>query len=135
MQLGSDRLWAFLLAAYWVSIVAYYLTWKAYNHVSTLRAEALMSPEIKAEQFAIIVRDIPPVPEGQTRKEQIDSFFRNIYPDTFYRSMIVTDNKEVRSTVYFLDLSHSLSQGLLVTLVCQFLHLSYFPSILCNILI
>ncbi|XP_022925887.1 CSC1-like protein ERD4 [Cucurbita moschata] len=95
VNLGSNRLWAFLLATYWVSFVAYYLTWKAYNHISALRAEALMTPEVKAEQFAIVVRDIPPVPQGQTRKEQVDSFFRKIYPDTFYRSMIVTDNKEV----------------------------------------
>ncbi|XP_039167491.1 CSC1-like protein ERD4 isoform X2 [Eucalyptus grandis] len=91
----SSRLWAFLVTTYWVSIVAYYLLWKAYKHVSELRAAALMSPEVRAEQFAVLVRDIPPVPEDQTRKEQIDSYFKSIYPDTFYRSMVVTNNKEV----------------------------------------
>ncbi|KAK9267742.1 hypothetical protein L1049_010175 [Liquidambar formosana] len=91
----SHRLWAFLIAVYWVSFVTYYLLWKAYNHVSGLRAAALTSPEIKAEQFAVLVRDIPPVPEGQTRKEQVDSYFKTIYPETFYRSMVVTKNKEV----------------------------------------
>ncbi|KAG6695808.1 hypothetical protein I3842_09G116600 [Carya illinoinensis] len=54
-----------------------------------------MSPALKPEQYAIIVRDIPPVPAGLTRKEQVDSYFKAIYPDTFYRSMVVTDNKEV----------------------------------------
>ncbi|CAL5410186.1 unnamed protein product [Camellia sinensis] len=92
---GSSRFWAFLLATYWVSFVAYYLLWKAYNHGSDLRAAALISPEVRAENFAILVRDIPPPPEGQTRKEQVDSYFRTIYPDTFYRWMVVTDNKEV----------------------------------------
>ncbi|KAI8001478.1 CSC1-like protein ERD4 [Camellia lanceoleosa] len=67
----------------------------AYNHVSDLRAAALISPEVRAEKFAILVRDIPHPPEGQTRKEQVDSYFQTIYPDTFYRSMVVTDNKEV----------------------------------------
>lgn len=114
MQLRSNRLWAFLLATYWVSFVVYYLTWKAYNHVTALRTEALMTPEIKAEQFAIIVRDIPPVPEGQTRKEQVDSFFKNIYPDTFYRSLIVTDNKKVCSTFHFLNLVFIIISRLLV---------------------
>ncbi|KAI8000404.1 CSC1-like protein ERD4 [Camellia lanceoleosa] len=75
--------------------VAYYLLWKAYNHVSDLRAAALISPEVRAEKFAILVRDIPHPPEGQTRKEQVDSYLRTIYPDTFYRSVVVTDNKEV----------------------------------------
>ncbi|KAK4589079.1 hypothetical protein RGQ29_019903 [Quercus rubra] len=91
----SSRLWAFLLATYWVSFVTYFLLWKAYKHVSGLRADALMSPEVRAEQFAILVRDIPPVPEGQTRKEQVDSYFKRIYPESFYRSMLVTNNKVV----------------------------------------
>ncbi|KAH6790183.1 Early-responsive to dehydration stress protein [Perilla frutescens var. frutescens] len=91
----SPRLWVFLAATYWVSFVTYYLLWKAYKRVSNLRAEALMSPEVKNEQFAVLVRDIPSLPQGQTRKEQVDSYFRAIYPDTYYRSMVVTDNKEV----------------------------------------
>ncbi|XP_027359271.1 CSC1-like protein ERD4 isoform X2 [Abrus precatorius] len=91
----SSRLWAFLIACYWVSFVTLFLLWRAYKHVSWLRSEALKTPDVKAEQFAIVVRDIPPVPQGQTRKEQVDSYFKAIYPETFYRSMIVTDNKEV----------------------------------------
>ena len=97
-QAKSPRLWAFLIATYWVSFVTYYLLWKAYKHVSGLRANALMSDEVKLkpEQFAILVRDIPPVPAGQTRQRQVDSYFESIYPKTFYRSMVVTDNKVVR---------------------------------------
>lgn len=91
----SPRLWAFLITTYWVSFVTYYLLWKAYKHVATLRAKALTSPEVRSEQFAVLVRDLPNVPAGQTRKEQVDSYFRTIYPDTFYRSLIVTENKKV----------------------------------------
>ncbi|GMP71750.1 hypothetical protein CsSME_00030042 [Camellia sinensis var. sinensis] len=76
IKAGSSRFWVFLLATYWVSFVAYYLVWKAYNHVSDLRAAALISPEVRAEKFAILVRDIPPPPEGQTRKEQTDGGHR-----------------------------------------------------------
>lgn len=89
------RLWAFLIATYWASFVAFYLLWKAYKHVSDLRADALMSSDAKNEQFAVLVRDIPSVPEGQTRKEQVDTYFKTIYPDTFHRSVVVTDNKKV----------------------------------------
>lgn len=98
IQESSARLWAFMIGTFWISLVTYYLLWKAYKHVSGLRAAALMSPEVKNEQFTILVRDIPPVPEGQTRKEQVDSYFKSIYPDTFYKSMIVTDNKAVRQS-------------------------------------
>lgn len=92
---SSPRLWAYVIGVYLVSIVTYYLLWKAYKHVSDLRATALMSPELRVEQFTILVRDIPNPPEGETRKEQVDSYFRSIYPDTFFRSMVVTDTKEV----------------------------------------
>ncbi|CAA0823737.1 CSC1-like protein ERD4 [Striga hermonthica] len=91
----SPRLWAFVIATYWVSFVTYCLLWKAYKHVAELRSSALMSPEVKSEQFAVLVRDVPPVPAGLTRKDQVDSYFRGIYPDTFYRSLVVTDNKKV----------------------------------------
>ncbi|KAK2973056.1 hypothetical protein RJ640_005423 [Escallonia rubra] len=91
----SSRLWAFLIATYWVSFVAYFSLWKAYKHVSDLRAAALMSPDVRPEQFTILVRDIPPPRGGQTRKEQVDTYFKEIYPESFYRSMVVTENKKV----------------------------------------
>ncbi|KAH9606919.1 hypothetical protein KSS87_009314 [Heliosperma pusillum] len=85
----------FLGTVYWISLVTYFLLWKAYKHVTELRATALMSPELRVEQYAVLVRDIPPTLEGETRKEQIDSYFKAIYPDTFYRAMPVTDNAKV----------------------------------------
>ncbi|XP_058070875.1 CSC1-like protein ERD4 [Magnolia sinica] len=91
---NSPRLWAFLLGTYWVSFVTFYVLWKAYKHCSELRAAAEMDPGLKPEQFTVLVRDIPPVPEGQTRKEQIDSYFKSLHPETFYRSMVITNNKE-----------------------------------------
>ncbi|XP_042487280.1 CSC1-like protein ERD4 isoform X2 [Macadamia integrifolia] len=94
IEVKSPRLWAYVIATYWVSFVTFYILWKAYGHVSDLRATALMSPEVKPEQFAVLVRDIPQVPEGKNRKEQVDSYFKTIHAETFYRSMVVTDNKQ-----------------------------------------
>ncbi|KAJ0233631.1 CSC1-like protein ERD4 [Hirschfeldia incana] len=93
---SSSRLWAFLGAVYWVSLVTYFMLWKAYKHVAALRAEALMtSEEVLPEQFAILVRDIPSPPNGETQKEFVDSYYREIYPETFYRSLIVTENSKI----------------------------------------
>lgn len=61
-----------------------------------------MSPDVKPQQFAVLVRDIPSAPEGPNRKEQVDSYFRTIYPDTFFKSMVVTDNKEVQLSIVFI---------------------------------
>jgi len=94
IQTKSSRLWGFVIAAYWVSFVTYYLLWKTYKHVLQLRAREQTSLESKPEQFAVLVRDIPPVPVGITRKEQVESFFRRLYPETYERSLIVTDIAE-----------------------------------------
>ncbi|KAL1555788.1 CSC1-like protein erd4 [Salvia divinorum] len=95
----SDRLWAFVAATYWVSFVTYYLLWRSYRHVSNMRAEALMSPEVKNEQFAALVRDIPAPEKGQSINEQVDSYFKAIYPDTYYKAMVITNNK-VANKIY-----------------------------------
>ncbi|XP_062096221.1 CSC1-like protein ERD4 [Humulus lupulus] len=92
----SARLWAFLIGVYCVSFVSYYLLWKAYKHVSGLRSKALMSSEVKPEQYAVLVRDIPPPQvKGKSRKQQVDDYFKAIYPHTFYKSMVATDNRAV----------------------------------------
>ncbi|KAL1288910.1 CSC1-like protein ERD4 isoform X3 [Arachis ipaensis] len=92
----SNRLWAFFVCCYWFSLVALGLLWKACKHVSCLRAQALMDPNnVKPEQFAVVVRDIPAVPLGETTTEEyVHSYFKAIYPDTYYKCMIVTDNRK-----------------------------------------
>jgi hypothetical protein len=94
VQGKSIRLWAFTLGVYWVSIVTYYILWKSYKHVSNLRATAKSSPEPKPEDFTILVRDVPSSSSDQSIKDRVDSYFRRLHPDTFYRSMVVTDHKE-----------------------------------------
>ncbi|KAK8961688.1 hypothetical protein KSP40_PGU012298 [Platanthera guangdongensis] len=91
---GSSRLWAFLLANYWVSFVTFYVLWQAYKHVSDLRATARSSPAVRPEDYAVLVRDIPTDPQGQSKKEQVDSYFKALHPDSFCKSMVITDNKQ-----------------------------------------
>lgn len=117
MQAKSSRLWAFLVATYWVSSVTYFLLWRGYKHVSELRADALMSPEVRPQQFAVLVRDLPDLPKGQSRKEQVDSYFKAIYPDTFYRSMVVTNNKEVCINCLLLVIFHPSVFGLHIIII------------------
>ncbi|TVU41184.1 hypothetical protein EJB05_14683 [Eragrostis curvula] len=92
VQDKSKRLWAFLLSVYWVSFVTYFVLWKSYKHVSNLRAAARSTPDIKPEEFAVLVRDIPKPPPDETIKDSVDSYFRALHPNTFYRSLVVTDH-------------------------------------------
>ena len=91
----SPRLWGFfncLLLGFNCYIV---LLWRAYKHVSWLRGEALKSPDVRPEQFAIVVRDIPNATQGQTKKGTGWRLFISHLSRGIYRFMIVTDNKVV----------------------------------------
>ncbi|KAJ7569586.1 hypothetical protein O6H91_01G084800 [Diphasiastrum complanatum] len=39
---NKSRIWAFLLAAYWLSIVTYIVLWRKYKHIINLRGFLLM---------------------------------------------------------------------------------------------
>lgn len=99
----SPRLWAHLLGTYWVSLVVYIILWKAYIHASNLRATAKAVADTKPEDYAVLVRDIPTPANSQSRKEQVDSYFKALHPDSFYRSMIVTNKKEADKIYKELD--------------------------------
>ncbi|KAF7015900.1 hypothetical protein CFC21_029618 [Triticum aestivum] len=91
VQDRSARLWAFIFAVYWVSFVTYFILWRSYKHVSNLRAAARSTSDVKPEEFAMLVRDVPVPPPNQTIKDSVDSYFRALHPDTFYKAMVVTD--------------------------------------------
>ncbi|KAM0852203.1 hypothetical protein ACQ4PT_051918 [Festuca glaucescens] len=93
-QNGSLRLWAFLVSVYWLSFVTYFVLWKSYKHVSNLRAAARSTSDVKPEEFAVLVRDVPIPPPDQSIKDSVDSYFRALHPDTFYKAMVVTDIKK-----------------------------------------
>ncbi|XP_020268983.1 CSC1-like protein ERD4 [Asparagus officinalis] len=75
-------------------VVTFTVLWRAYKHASDLRATAKTVSDVKAEDFTVLVRDIPSPPKGESRKEQVDSYFRALHPDTFYKSMVITNMKE-----------------------------------------
>lgn len=107
LQSKSARLWAFLLAVYWVSFVTYFVLWKSYKHVSNLRATARSSPDVKPEEFAVLVRDVPRSSPDESIKDSVDSYFRALHPNTFYRSMVVTDHTKVLLLLQYLKRNYT----------------------------
>ncbi|CAM0905340.1 unnamed protein product [Alopecurus aequalis] len=91
VQKSSLRLWGFILSVYWVSFVTYFVLWKSYKHVSNLRAAARSTSDVKPEEFSVLVRDVPVPPPDQSIKDAVDSYFRTLHPDTFYKALVVTD--------------------------------------------
>ena len=106
LQDGSKRLWAYVVGAYWLTIVTMHRLWKTYKHVVHLRIVDQSNPEnIKPEQYAVLVRDIPaPLPGSGTMYEQVDKYFKALHPETYRACVIVTK----MSKVMYLQISSSL---------------------------
>ncbi|KAL3675248.1 hypothetical protein R1sor_025196 [Riccia sorocarpa] len=90
VQNKSPRLWAFLIGGYWLSFVTYYILREAYKHVIELRAKDQSHVRAKPEQFTCVVRDIPPTAKEESREAQVDAFFKQVHPETYEKSLIVT---------------------------------------------
>ena len=91
LQDESRRLWAYVIGAYWLTITTLFILWKAYKHVVQRRFEHQSDCKTgKPEQYAILVRDIP-VPAAGTLTEEVEMYFRSLYPETYETSIIITN--------------------------------------------
>eukprot|EP00250_Pteridium_aquilinum_P020740 c24927_g1_i1 orf=65-2185(+) len=86
----SPRLWAFAIGDYWLTIATLYVLWKSYKHVVLLRTQDQATPKARPEQYAVLVRDIPPPASGSI-EEEVDNFFRTLHPTTYETCIVVTN--------------------------------------------
>jgi hypothetical protein len=87
--------------------------------VSNLRATARSTPDVKPEEFAVLVRDIPRPSPDETIKDFVDSYFRALHPNTFYRSMVVTDHTKVLLLLIYGGIVSPLSLCYVFTSACK----------------
>jgi len=96
VQAASMKIWAFFAAAFWVSLVTYYVLLKAYKHILKLRVQHESSQTAEPQQYAALVRDIPKPGAHETHTEQVDTFFRQLHPGTYEKCIIICKLKKVR---------------------------------------
>ena len=100
LQDKSDRLWAYVIGAYWLTIATLHRLWKTYKHVVALRiTDRYYVQTAKPEQYAVLVRDIPaPQPGTGTMYDQVDKYFKALHPETYRACVIVTKTSNVYTT-------------------------------------
>jgi hypothetical protein len=91
---ASKKIWAFFAAAFWVSLVTYYVLLKTYKHILKLRVQLESSQTAEPQQYAALVRDIPKPGANETRTEQVDTFFRQLHPGTYEKCIIICKLKK-----------------------------------------
>ncbi|XP_039129698.1 CSC1-like protein At4g02900 [Dioscorea cayenensis subsp. rotundata] len=71
---GSDRFWAHLVMAYVFTFWTCYILYKEYKIVTTMRLHFLASENRRADQFTVLVRNVPPDPD-ESVSEHVGHFF------------------------------------------------------------
>ncbi|KAI7752326.1 hypothetical protein M8C21_014813, partial [Ambrosia artemisiifolia] len=83
----------------WGQRMMFLLLRKSVAALLRMRIETVLSCKFTETQnlnsLLVLVRDIPASSDGYSRKEQVDAYFKNIYPETFYNLLMVTENKGV----------------------------------------
>lgn len=62
----------------------------------SLRGKEQAHEKARPQQFACLVRDIPARPSRMTRREQVNTFFKKLHPDTYETCVIILNLKKVK---------------------------------------
>ncbi|XVF52263.1 hypothetical protein PTKIN_Ptkin05aG0005100 [Pterospermum kingtungense] len=78
----SIRFFVHIGLQYLFTIWICYMLYKEYDNVATMRLQFLASQRRRAEQFTVVVRNVPQNP-GQSISDSLDNFFKKNHPDHY----------------------------------------------------
>lgn len=79
---GSQRFWIHLLMEYLFTLWACFILYKEYSNVAFMRLHFLATQQRRAEQFTVVVRNVPHV-SGHSISESVDQFFQRNHPEHY----------------------------------------------------
>uniref|UniRef100_A0A0E0HDZ5 Uncharacterized protein n=1 Tax=Oryza nivara TaxID=4536 RepID=A0A0E0HDZ5_ORYNI len=71
---GSKRFWAHIVMAYVFTFWTFFVLYREYKVVTTMRLRFLAIQNRRADQFTVLVRNVPPDPD-ETVSEHVEHFF------------------------------------------------------------
>ncbi|XP_008808245.2 CSC1-like protein At4g02900 [Phoenix dactylifera] len=84
----SKRLWTHLVMAYVFTFWIYYALYKEYKIITTMRLHFLASENRRADQFTVLVRNVPPDPD-ESVSEHVEHFFSVNHQDHYLTHQVV----------------------------------------------
>ncbi|XP_039122565.1 CSC1-like protein At1g32090 [Dioscorea cayenensis subsp. rotundata] len=79
---GSQRFWIHLLMEYLFTFWACFILYKEYSNVAFMRLHFLATQQRRAEQFTVVVSNVPHV-SGHSISESVDQFFQRNHPEHY----------------------------------------------------
>ncbi|PKA67154.1 DNA-directed RNA polymerase III subunit RPC2 [Apostasia shenzhenica] len=85
---GSQRFWAHLVMAYAFTFWVFYILYKEYALITSMRLRFLASQTRRPDQFTVLVRNVPPDPD-ETVSEHVEHFFSVNHPQQYLTHQVV----------------------------------------------
>ncbi|XP_048229587.1 uncharacterized protein LOC8277981 [Ricinus communis] len=98
IPLHSQRFWAHIVMAYAFTFWTCYVLMKEYEKVATMRLQFLASEKRRADQFTVLVRNVPPDPD-ESVSELVEHFFLVNHPDHYLTHQVVYNANKLSKLV------------------------------------
>ncbi|XP_039167187.1 calcium permeable stress-gated cation channel 1-like [Eucalyptus grandis] len=98
VPLGSNRFWAHIIMAYVFTFWTCYVLRKEYETVALMRLQFLASERPRADQFSVLVRNVPPDPD-ESVSELVEHFFLVNHPDHYLTHQVVYNANKLAELV------------------------------------
>ncbi|XP_010430277.1 PREDICTED: CSC1-like protein At1g62320 [Camelina sativa] len=98
VERGSDRFWAHLVMAYAFTFWTCYVLIREYEKIAAMRLSFLQSEKRRADQFTVLVRNVPPESD-ETISENVQHFFLVNHPDHYLTHQVVYNANELAKLV------------------------------------
>ncbi|WZZ86407.1 hypothetical protein YC2023_114986 [Brassica napus] len=95
---GSDRFWAHLVMEYAFTFWTCYVLMNEYEKIASMRLAFLQSEKRRADQFTVLVRDVPP-DSHESISENVEHFFMVNHPDHYLTNQVVYNANELAGLV------------------------------------
>nr|XP_009765631.1 PREDICTED: CSC1-like protein At4g02900 isoform X2 [Nicotiana sylvestris] len=95
---GSQRFWAHVMMAYVFTFWTFYILYKEYKTISTMRLHFLASENRRPDQFTVLVKNVPPDPD-ESVDEHVEHFFRVNHPDHYLSHQVVYNANKLAELV------------------------------------
>ncbi|KAL3500060.1 hypothetical protein ACH5RR_039153 [Cinchona calisaya] len=94
----SIKFFFHILMQYLFTFWTFYLLYKEYDRVASMRLRFLASQDRRAEQFTVLVRNIPHVSSYST-SDSVESFFKKNHPEHYLCHQVVYDANKFEKLV------------------------------------
>ncbi|CAH2064139.1 unnamed protein product [Thlaspi arvense] len=92
---GSNKLWVHFSCLWFISFYALFLLYKEYKEILVKRLQQMRELRHRADQFTVLVRQVPLCPEHKTRGCGVDHFFSKHHPFSYHSHQMLYNGKDL----------------------------------------